>query len=118
LAAAARPAGRHLERIVIRDGAQVHVIPETEVDYLEAQDDYVAVHAGGRTHLKHQTLAELAGALDPARFVRVHRSFVVQLDRIARLELAAKDSRVAILRDGRHVPVSRGGYERLRELLQ
>lgn len=117
LAAAARPAGHRLERIAVRDGAQVHVIPVDRVDLLEAQDDYVAVHEGGRTHLKHQTLAELAEGLDPARFVRVHRSFVVNVERIARIELLAKDSRVAVLSDGRQVPVSRSGHDRLKAVL-
>jgi two-component system LytT family response regulator len=65
--------------------------------------------------LKHQTLAELAEALDPERFVRIHRSFVVNVDRIARVELLAKDQRVVILRDGRQLPVSRSGHDRLRE---
>jgi two-component system LytT family response regulator len=59
----------------------------------------------------------LEAALDPARFIRVHRSFLLNLERLARLELYAKDSRVAILRDGRKLPVSRDGYERLRKLL-
>jgi two-component system LytT family response regulator len=117
LAAAARPAGHTLERIAVRDGAQVHVIPVERVDLLEAQDDYVAIHEGGRTHLKHQTLAALAETLDPARFVRVHRSFVVNVERIARLELLAKDSRVAVLRDGKQVPISRSGHERLKAAL-
>jgi len=117
LAASARPAGQPLERIAVRDGAQVHVIPVERVDLLEAQDDYVAIHEGGRTHLKHQTLAELAESLDPARFVRVHRSFVVNVERIARIELLAKDSRVAVLSDGRQVPVSRSGHDRLKSVL-
>jgi len=85
------------------------------VDYVEAQDDYVAVHASGRSHLKHQTLAELAEALDPERFVRIHRSFLVNVDRIARVDLLAKDQRVVILRDGKQLPVSRSGHDRLRE---
>jgi two-component system, LytTR family, response regulator len=117
LAAAARPRGQRLERIAVRDGASVHVIPIEQVDYLEAQDDYVGIHEGGRTHLKHQALAELAAALDPSRFVRVHRSYVVNVERIARLELLAKDSRVAVLRDGRQLPVSRSGHERLKAVL-
>jgi two-component system LytT family response regulator len=115
LAAAARGQGRFAERIVVRDGAQVHVIPAEQVDYVEAQDDYVAIHGGGRSHLKHQTLAELAEALDPERFVRIHRSYVVNVDRIARVELLAKDQRVVFLRDGRQLPVSRSGHDRLRE---
>ncbi len=117
LANAAREPGRHVERLVVRDGANVHVVPLEQLDWLEAQDDYVAIHAGGQSWLKHATLAEVAEGLDPGRFVRVHRSYVVALDRIARLELYAKDSRVAVLRDGRELPVSRAGYARLRELM-
>jgi two-component system LytT family response regulator len=115
LAASARGPGRYSERIVVRDGAQVHVVPTEQVDYVEAQDDYVAIHGAGHSHLKHQTLAELAEALDPARFVRIHRSFLVNVERIARVELLGKDQRVVILRDGRQLPVSRSGHERLRE---
>ena len=115
LAAAARGKGRHVERIVVRDGAQVHVVPVERVDYVEAQDDYVAIHEGERTHLKHQALSELAESLDPSRFVRVHRSFLVNVERVARVELLAKDQRVVILRDGRQLPVSRSGHERLRD---
>jgi two-component system LytT family response regulator len=117
LASAARPAGRFAERIVVRDGANVHVVGLDALDYLEAQDDYVAVHSGGKTWLKHATLAEVAAGLDPARFVRVHRSYVVPVERISRLELYARDSRIAVLHDGRELPVSRAGYARLRELM-
>ena len=117
LASAARGPGRHAERVIVRDGSQVHVIPVARVDYIEAQDDYVAIHAEGKSWLKQQPLAELAATLDPDRFVRVHRSYVLNLDRIERLEPYAKDSRVAILADGREVPVSRSGYQRLRELM-
>ncbi len=117
LATSARAPGQHLERVLLRDGSQVHVVPVDKLDYLEAQDDYVEVHSEGRSWLKHQTLADLEAALDPSRFVRVHRSFVVNVERIARIELAAKDNRVAILRDGRELPVSRAGYARLKELL-
>ena len=117
LAAAARGPGQHAERIVVRDGAQVHVIPAERVDFVEAQDDYVAIHESGKTHLKHQTLAELAEALDPERFVRIHRSYVANVERIARIELLAKDQRVAVLHDGRQLPISRTGHERLKELL-
>jgi two-component system LytT family response regulator len=117
LAASARPAGRWVERLLIKDGAKVTVIPVDQVDYLEAQDDYVEIHAQGKAWLKNEALADLAGGLDPARFVRVHRSFVLNLERLARLEPYGKDSRVAILHDGRQLPVSRAGYTRLRELM-
>lgn len=117
LARSARGPGRFTERIVVRDGAQVHVVPVERVDLVEAQDDYVAIHEGKTSHLKHQTLSDLAEGLDPARFVRVHRSYLVNVERIARIELLAKDQRVAVLADGRQVPVSRSGHDRLKELL-
>jgi two-component system LytT family response regulator len=117
LAAAARPPGEFLERILVKDGPQVHVIPVERLDWLEARDDYVEIHSGGRSWLKAQPLSEAAAALDPSRFVRIHRSAVVNVERLDRLELYAKDSRVAILKDGKQLPVSRAGYARLRELL-
>ena len=115
--AAARPATGPLDRLVIRDGANVHVVPVGKIDYIEAQDDYVAVHTGGKALLKEQTLGDLEQQLEPRRFVRVHRSFILNIDRLAKVELYAKDSRVAILHDGRKVPISRTGYQRLQELL-
>ncbi|MDQ3170732.1 MAG: LytTR family DNA-binding domain-containing protein [Acidobacteriota bacterium] len=117
VATAARPAGTWITRIVIRDGAEVHVVPIDRVDYVEAQDDYIAVHAGDRTLLKDQALGSLEAQLDPRRFVRVHRSFLLNLDRLAKLEPATKDTKVAVLRDGRRLPVSRSGQERLSQLL-
>jgi two-component system LytT family response regulator len=117
LATAARAPGRFTERVLIKDGANVHVIPVERVDWIEAQDDYAAIHSEGRSHLKPQPLAEIAAGLDPDRFVRVHRSYVLNVERLDRLELYAKDSRVAILKDGSQLPVSRAGYARLRELL-
>ena len=116
LRAAARP-GQPLERVVVRDGAQVHVVAVDKIDYVEAQDDYVAFRTAGRTLLKEQTLSELETQLDPRRFVRIHRSYLVNLDRLAKVELYAKDSRVAVLTDGTKLPLSRAGYQRLQELL-
>ena len=117
VAAAARPPGQFVERVLVKDGPQVHVIPVDRLDWIEAQDDYVAIRSEGKSSLKPQPLAEVAAGLDPARFVRVHRSWVVNVDRIARIELYARDSRVAILKEGKELPVSRAGYARLKELL-
>ena len=117
LAIDAPPPAAWISRIVIRDGASVHVIPLDKVDYAEAQDDYVSVHTGDKSLLKEQSMADLERQLDPQRFVRIHRSYLLNLDRLARIELAAKDARIAILRDGRQLPVSRSGYARLKELL-
>jgi two-component system LytT family response regulator len=116
--AEARPAAGPPARIVIRDGPHVHVIPVGRVDYVEAQDDYVCVHMANTSHLKEQTLSDLERQLDPSRFVRVHRSFLLNVERLARVELYAKDSRVAILHDGRKLPISRSGYQRLQQVLE
>ena len=116
-AGAARPGGLPLSRVLVREGPQVHVIPVGALDVAEARDDYVCLRARGREYRKQQTLGELAAQLDPAKFVRVHRSFIVNLARVARLERYAKDSRLAVLKDGTKLPVSRTGYARLRDKL-
>ncbi len=113
----ARTGSRRMERILIRDGPKVHVLPVDTVTYIEAQDDYVAVHAGGKSHLKQERLTDLEAALDPARFVRIHRSYILNIDSLVRLEAFARESHVAILRDGTRLPVSRTGYDRLKGLL-
>jgi two-component system LytT family response regulator len=88
-----------------------------DVDFVQAQDDYVCFHAGGKQYLKEQPLAEVEAALDATRFVRIHRSFLLNVDRLARVEPLTKDSRIAILKDGRRLPLSRAGYQRLNALL-
>lgn len=118
LAAAARAPGQTSTRILIRDGGKVHVIPTERIDYVQAQDDYVAYRVAGASHLKEQTLAEVEAALDPSRFVRVHRSFLLNLDRLARVELDERENRVAILTTGERLPVSRSGHARLTTALE
>jgi two-component system LytT family response regulator len=113
----ARPKGETVERVLVRDGTRVFVIPVEKIDYIEAQDDYIAIKSEGKTHLKKQRLSDLQAILDPKRFVRVHRSFILNIDRLARLELYAKDSRMAILKDGTKLQVSRSGYDKLKEML-
>jgi two-component system, LytTR family, response regulator len=117
LLATVRRSGMPLQRLLIRDRSEVHVIPAAKIDYIEAQDDYAAVRSAGRTFLKEQTLAELETLLDPAAFVRIHRRYIVNLARLARIEQAVTDSRTAVLSDGTELPISKAGYARLRELL-
>jgi two-component system, LytTR family, response regulator len=117
LAAAARPAGQYLERIVVKDGTKVTLIPALKLDYAEALDDYVSLVSEGKKHLKQQTISGLEMALDPALFVRIHRSYLVNLERVVRIEPYAKDSKVAILTSGVKLPVSRAGFARLKKLL-
>jgi two-component system LytT family response regulator len=117
LAAAARPPGQALERVVVKDGTKVHIIPIAKLDYVEAQDDYIALRSDKKSYLKQQTISSIEAQLDPKRFVRVHRSYIVNLERIARIEPYTKDSRVAVLQDSTQLPVSRSGHARLKELL-
>jgi two-component system LytT family response regulator len=117
LSEAVRPAGEFASRIVVRDGPRVHVIPAADLDWARAEDDYVRLAAGGREFLKAQTLSGLAGSLDPARFLRVHRSYLVNVDRLRRIEITARDSHVAVLSSGVKIPISRDGYARLKALL-
>ncbi|MEJ6001674.1 LytR/AlgR family response regulator transcription factor [Paucibacter soli] len=106
------------QRIVVRERQQVHVIKPDELLCAEAQDDYVCIHLAERSLLKTQTLAEFEAGLDPKRFVRVHRSWLINLDQLLQIERQGKDQLVALLRGGRRVPVSRAGYERIRPLLK
>ncbi len=117
LAAAARPPQQFLERMVVRDGTRVTLIPVVKLDYVEAQDDYVALASQGKKHLKQQTIASVEAGLDPERFVRIHRSYIVNFEKVVRIEPYGKDSRLAILADGTRLPVSRAGYARLKSLL-
>lgn len=109
-------AGRNkpLGRVLIRDGAKVHVISSDKIDYIEAQDDYVQIRSEGKSYLKNQRLTELEGQLDGEQFLRIHRSYIVNIARVERIEQATKDSHVAILRDGGKLPVSRSGYQKIR----
>jgi len=116
LATEATPPGQRIVRIVVKDGSKVHVIPLDKLDYVEAQDDYVALHSDHRNYLKQQTISSIEAQLDPVRFVRIHRSYIVNMERIERIEPHTKDSRMAILRDGTQLPVSRSGLAKLKLL--
>jgi len=106
-----------IERILVKEGAKVVIIPVDQIIYIEAQDDYAAIHSEGKAHLKQQRMAELEKILDSTKFVRIHRSYILNVEHLARIELYAKDSRVAILRDGTKLPISRSGYEKLKKQL-
>ncbi len=117
VAASARQPGHYAERIVVKDGTRVQIIPVAKLDYAEAQDDYVCLASQGKKHLKQQTISSLEASLDPKIFLRIHRSCLVNLERVAKVEPYGKDSHVAILSDGAHLPVSRAGYARLKAIL-
>jgi two-component system LytT family response regulator len=115
--AAARPREGHAHRVLVRDGPRVHVIPVDKIDYVQAQDDYVCFRSEGKDYLKEQTLAEAEASLDPSKFVRIHRSYLLNLARLVRVDQDERENRVAVLTDGRRLPVSRAGYTRLNSLL-
>lgn len=117
LTAAARPDRGPASRILVRDGSKVHVLPVGRIAYIQAQDDYICFSCDGKSYLKEQTLADVEAALDATKFARIHRSYLLNLDFLARVELDERENRVAVLTDGRKLPVSRGGYARLSELL-
>lgn len=117
LAVAARPPGKTLERVLIRHEGRVHVLPLERIDYVEAQDDYLSFAIGGKQLRKQQTMSDLESQLDPSRFVRIHRSFILNIERLARIDLYGKDSWLAILSDGSKLPMSRTGHARLKQLI-
>lgn len=117
LAVAAGTAPINAERILVREDGTIHVIEAGRIDFVEARDDAVSIAVAGRKFRKAGRLTDIAGRLDPGRFIRIHRSIVLNIDRLSRLDLYAKDSWIAILKDGTKLPVSRAGHARLKELL-
>jgi two-component system, LytTR family, response regulator len=113
--AAAHP--QRQDRIVVKTGNKIRIIPEADIWYLEADGDYVTVHTPDGKFLKSNTMQHFENILDPAKFVRVHRSYIIQLQQMVRLEPYEKDSHVAILKSGAQVPVSRTGNTRLKQVL-
>ena len=112
---AAKP--MYLERIAIPDRDGVRVVAVSEIDWIEAQDYYVEVHCGGRGYLLRRSLKQLEDRLDPKRFARVHRSAIVNVERIAFLQTATHGERDLVLRDGTKLKLSRLFRDRLAELL-
>ncbi|MCJ7579851.1 MAG: LytTR family transcriptional regulator DNA-binding domain-containing protein [Candidatus Aminicenantes bacterium] len=106
-----------LERILLRDRNRIHILQVEEIAYVEAQDDYVAFYTKERSHLKKETLSGLEKRLDSRRFVRIHRSYLLNIDYLSKIEPFAKDSKIAVLKDGKTLPVSRSGYQLLLILL-
>jgi len=107
----------YLRRVVIKSGSKVVVLPVDEIHYLEAADDYVEVHTARDQYLKQKTMNYFEQHLDPDLFIRVHRSFIVSIPQISKLEPYSKDSFVLLLKNGKEVNVSKSGYKNLKERL-
>jgi len=112
-----RPRTRPLTRVVVKDGATISILPAATIEWIKAEDDYVLLRASGRSHLKQETLANLEAQLPPGRFVRIHRSYLLALDRLERLRPTPTGGQEALLRDGTVLPVSRAGARLLRDRL-
>jgi two-component system LytT family response regulator len=105
------------QRIVVKTGNHIRIIPVQDIHYIEAYDDYVKIHSREGVFLKKKTMAYFEQALDASMFVRVHRSYIIQLSQITRIESADKDSYVAITREKERIPLSKSGYSRLKGVL-
>ncbi|MDP4224587.1 MAG: LytTR family transcriptional regulator DNA-binding domain-containing protein, partial [Bacteroidota bacterium] len=106
-----------VNRVVVRKGNAISLIPVEEIRYVEAQDDYVMIHHATGKALKQQTMKFYEDNLSKTDFVRIHRSFIVKVKEIKRIEPYGKDNHVAILQSGDKLPVSRSGYKLLKEEL-
>jgi len=104
-------------RIVVKNGSKIKIIPTHDIYYLEAADDYVKIHTQEGYFLKNKTMNYFEQVLDGHQFVRSHRSYIVNVQQITRIDPYEKDNHVAILRTGIKVPVSRGGYGKLKTVL-
>jgi two-component system LytT family response regulator len=111
------PQAARARTLTLRDGVRTTVLPEDEIDWIEAQDYYVEIHAGGVSHLHRETLRELEAKLDPGRFARIHRSAIVRLDRVRELRALPSGDAEAVLRDGTRLRVSRRHRKALRAAL-
>lgn len=104
-------------RVVVKNGSKIKIIPTHDIFYLEAADDYVKIHTHEGYFLKNKTMNYFEQLLDAHQFVRSHRSYIVNVQQITRIDPYEKDNHVAVLRSGVKVPVSRGGYGKLKAVL-
>lgn len=113
----ASQAGPQSERIVVKMGTKIKIIPTDEIHYLEASDDYVKIHTKDGAFLKNKTMGHFEKSLDAQQFVRTHRSYIVNVQLVTRIDPYEKENYVAILKTGAQVPVSRAGYAKLKSVL-
>ena len=105
------------QRIVVKVNGNIKILPLTEIFYLESADDYVKVHTSDKYYLKHQTMGRFETQLPPQQFVRIHRSYMANVQHIHKLDLYEKDQYCVVLRNDVRLPVSRSGYGKLKEVL-
>jgi two-component system LytT family response regulator len=116
--APAPAAAQFSDRLVVKSSGRVFFLRSDEIDWVEAADYYVKLHASGKTHLLRETMNALEERLDPRKFFRVHRSAIVNLDRIRELQPYFRGEHVLILQDGTRLKLSRARRERLEDVLK
>ena len=105
------------QRIVVKTAGKIKIIPLEDIHYLEASDDYVKIHTHNGAFLKNRTMSYFEQVLDPNRFVRTHRSYIINVQQVTRIDPYEKDSHLCILSSGAQVPVSKAGYMKLKAVL-
>ncbi len=106
------------ERILLRSGGEIYFVKAEDIDWIEAEGDYMKFHAAGRVHLLRETMAHLEERLDSRRFIRIHRSTIVNIDRVKKLSPSFAGEYAVILHDGTKLRLSRGYHDRLQELMR
>lgn len=106
------------DRILIKSSGELHFLKTEEIDWIEAEGDYMKFHAGGRAHLLRETMARLESRLDPRRFIRIHRSTIVNVDRVRKMSPSFAGEYAVVLNDGTKLRLSRGYQDRLQEILR
>ena len=104
-------------RIVVKTGNKVKIIPVHDIHYLEADDDFVKIVTAEGAFLKNKTMLFYEQTLDPQQFVRVHRSYILHIGQITKIEPYQKETHLAVLRNGQQIPISKTGYSKLKVIL-
>jgi two-component system LytT family response regulator len=111
-------AQRPIQRICVREQSVVHIIPANEIIFIEAQEDYININSVKGEYLKNDQLRRIAELLDEGVFCRIHRSYLININFLDRIESLTKDRRIAVLKNKKKLPISRSGYDRLSSLMQ
>ena len=101
-------------RVVVRNNGEISIVPVQDIHYIEAFDDYVKIFTGSTFYLKKKTMNYYEETLDASKFFRIHRSYIIQLDQLARIEALEKNSWIVLLRSGKRLPLSRSAYAKLK----
>ncbi|MBL1212689.1 MAG: response regulator [Ignavibacteriae bacterium] len=107
-----------IDRVVVKTNQKISIIPTEQINYIQAQDDYVMLFTEQGKFLKQKTMKFFESRLNPAEFIRLHRSYISKLDRINEINLLEKETYQVTLKDGEKLPVSRSGYAKLKEVLE